>query len=60
MRGTGQKRSETSSDQQDLLVVGETPSIELVSNYEITKTAAEAGCRYVAVFRVCYAVLTGD
>ena len=54
------KTSETGSDQQDLLIVGETPSIELVSNYEITKTAAEAGCRYVVVFRVCYAVLTGD
>ncbi|KJA17181.1 hypothetical protein HYPSUDRAFT_146886 [Hypholoma sublateritium FD-334 SS-4] len=45
------KTSEAGSDQQDLLVVGETPSIELVSNYEITKNVAEAGCRYIIAVR---------
>ncbi|TFK72372.1 RNA polymerase I associated factor, A49-like protein [Pluteus cervinus] len=44
------KKSKTDESQktaQDVLVVGETDSIEFVSNEEETRKAAEGGCRYV-------------
>ncbi|KAF9480293.1 RNA polymerase I associated factor, A49-like protein [Pholiota conissans] len=40
------KSKDATEGEEDLLVVGETPSIELVSSDE-TRRVAEAGCRYI-------------
>ncbi|KAF5314385.1 hypothetical protein D9619_011794 [Psilocybe cf. subviscida] len=50
------KKSKTVKDdggeaEEDLLVVGEAPSVEFVSNQDETRKVAESGCRYLVAIR---------
>ncbi|KAF8966904.1 RNA polymerase I associated factor, A49-like protein [Flammula alnicola] len=45
------KSKDGAGDEQDLLVVGETPSVEFVSNDDETRKVADAGCRYLVAVR---------
>ncbi|KAF4611652.1 hypothetical protein D9613_003821 [Agrocybe pediades] len=45
------KRVTDNESEEDLLVVGETPTVEFVSNEEESRRAAESGCRYLLAVR---------
>ncbi|KAF8176301.1 Rpa49 subunit specific to nuclear RNA polymerase I [Pholiota molesta] len=49
-RKKSKSKDKVEEGETDILVVGETPSIELVSNDE-TRKVAEAGCRYIIAVR---------
>ncbi|KAF9526022.1 Rpa49 subunit specific to nuclear RNA polymerase I [Crepidotus variabilis] len=45
------KRSKNDEEEQNLLVVGETSSVEFVSNEDECRRVAESGCRYLLAVR---------